>query len=352
MAAQTGVPPAGRVVDLANALSATTEAALEADLVAHQDSTSNEVAVLTLPSLEGEPLERYATRVARAWGLGREGRDNGVLVLVVLDDRAVRIEVGGGLEGALTDATAGSIIRAEMVPRFREGNVDGGVLAGVGAVLGAVEGEYRPPADGRSWLARQVLSWSTWSRIEVVSISAFLAIFFPIVARGKVDGMGVTESLSGDVLDAAGLGFFAGVPAAVALYVWFVTGWAVVWGLLGFPLACVAIELVFEVHPTLGPKRRANRERIRASRAKHAARQRAYREARERGETQVEIDGEMVNVPPAPPPGGYRSASYSTSTRRRRGGGWFDGGWGGGSRSSGGGFGGGWFGGGGASDVW
>ena len=120
---------AGRVVDLGGVLDDATEAALTARLAAHEDSTSNQIVVLTIPSLDGEVLEAYATRVFRVWGLGQADRDNGVLLLVAVADRELRIEVGYGLEGALTDATAGSIIRNEIVPRFRDGDFDGGVLA-------------------------------------------------------------------------------------------------------------------------------------------------------------------------------------------------------------------------------
>ena len=108
------VPPlTGRVVDRADVLSPATEAALTARLAAHEDSTSNQVVVLTVPSLDGEVLEPYATRVFRTWGLGQAAADNGVLLLVAVDDRQLRIEVGYGLEGDLTDALSGQIIRRE-----------------------------------------------------------------------------------------------------------------------------------------------------------------------------------------------------------------------------------------------
>lgn len=146
--AQQAVPPlTGRVVDTADILSASTEQTLTTLLAAHEDSTSNQVAVLTVPSLNGEAIEDFSLRVAETWGLGQAGTDNGVLLLVAVADREMRIEVGYGLEGALTDAAAGRIIRNEIAPEFRSGDYDAGVLAGVQGILGTIEGTYTPP-DG------------------------------------------------------------------------------------------------------------------------------------------------------------------------------------------------------------
>ena len=145
-AAALDVPPlTGRVMDNAHLLPADVAASLSKELEAHERRTGNQVAVLTLPSLEGEPLEEFSHRVATAWKLGRKGTDNGVLILVVPNDRKVRIEVGYGLEGALTDLKSSRIIREEIVPRFRNGDFPGGIAAGVKAVLGTIEGTYTPP---------------------------------------------------------------------------------------------------------------------------------------------------------------------------------------------------------------
>ena len=106
------VPPlTGRVVDLAHVLPAEVAASLTRDLEAHEAKTSNQVAVLILPSLEGEPLEEFSHRIATSWKLGRKETDNGVLLLVSLKDRKVRIEVCYGLEGTLTDLRSAHIIR-------------------------------------------------------------------------------------------------------------------------------------------------------------------------------------------------------------------------------------------------
>ena len=135
----------GRVVDPSHVLPAATVESLTASLAAHEAKTSNQVAVLILPSLEGEPFEPFSHQVATTWKLGQKGTDNGVLLLVALKERKVRIEVGYGLEGTLTDARSAQIIRHEIVPRFRAGDLPGGVTAGVEAILKTIEGTYQAP---------------------------------------------------------------------------------------------------------------------------------------------------------------------------------------------------------------
>ena len=138
------VPPlTGRVVDFAHVLPTEVAASLTRDLEAHETKTSNQVAVLILPSLEGEPLESFSHRVGTTWKLGQKGTDNGVLLLIALRERKVRIEVGYGLEGTLTDLRSAHIIRQEIVPRFRSGDLPGGIAVGAQAILGTVEGTYK-----------------------------------------------------------------------------------------------------------------------------------------------------------------------------------------------------------------
>lgn len=138
------VPPlTGRVIDLAHVLPPNTVESLTARLKAHEDTTSNQVTVLVLPSLEEEPLESFSHRVATTWKLGQKGTDNGVLLLVAIKERKIRIEVGYGLEGTLTDARSAQIISHEIVPRFRAGDLPGGVAAGVAAILKTLEGTYQ-----------------------------------------------------------------------------------------------------------------------------------------------------------------------------------------------------------------
>ena len=137
----------GRVVDNAEILKAETKRNLAARLKAHEQETSEQIAVLTVPSLEGESIESYAEQVFNTWKLGQKGKDNGVLVLVAPSERRMRIEVGYGLEGTLTDVAASRIVRNVMTPRFKEGNFDAGIEQGVAAVIGQLTGGAAPAAD-------------------------------------------------------------------------------------------------------------------------------------------------------------------------------------------------------------
>jgi len=130
----------GRVNDYAQILSSSTRQSLTALLKAHEDQTTNQIAILTIPTLEGEPIEDYAIRVFDEWKLGQKGKDNGILIIVAPEDRRLRIEVGYGLEPVLTDGTAGQIIQNIMTPKFKKGDFDGGVTDGAKAVMAVVEG--------------------------------------------------------------------------------------------------------------------------------------------------------------------------------------------------------------------
>ena len=133
-----------RVHDEAHVLSQGTIDNLEQRLRVFEDSTTNQMAILVIPSLNGEILEQYALRVANdEWKLGQKDKDNGVLLLVVINDRKVRIEAGQGLEGVLTDALSSRIIRNEIAPNFRRGDYDSGVSAAVSAIMLATKGEYK-----------------------------------------------------------------------------------------------------------------------------------------------------------------------------------------------------------------
>ncbi|HYJ17820.1 MAG TPA: TPM domain-containing protein [Burkholderiales bacterium] len=151
--AQTGVPYlSGRIVDQAAILSDPARERISSMLKAHEDASGNQVAVLTVTTLEGESVEDYAVRVFEDWKLGQRDKDNGVLILVVPQDRRMRIEVGYGLEGKLTDAAASRVIRDLMTPRFRESNYDVGIEAGVTGVIQILED--RQPTDPESdWAA-------------------------------------------------------------------------------------------------------------------------------------------------------------------------------------------------------
>lgn len=140
-----------RVNDYAGILSPSTARELEARLAEFERRESTQIVVLTIPTLAGDSLEDFSIRVAEAWRIGQKTIDNGVILLVAAQDRKMRIEVGRGLEGVLTDLQAGRIIRNEIAPRFKAGDMDGGVTAGVAAIMGTVTGEYQSaPRDLRA----------------------------------------------------------------------------------------------------------------------------------------------------------------------------------------------------------
>ncbi len=190
------VPPlTGRVVDLAHVLPDSTVESLTARLTAHEEQSSNQVVVLTIPSLEGESLEEFTHRVATTWKLGRKGTDNGVLLLVAIKERKVRIEAGYGLEGVLTDIRSAQIIRNEIVPRFRTGDMPGGVTEGTNAILKTIEGTYQasesapPPRPDRAVVEQVVVA---------VIVGLFVGLLFTNVHRfiGPVAGAGVSTLLA------------------------------------------------------------------------------------------------------------------------------------------------------------
>ena len=143
-------PPDHRVNDYAGALTAADRDRLEQQLIAREAGSRNQVVVAIFRSLEGESLEDYSIRLAQAWRVGQKGLDNGVIFLVFLDDRKMRIEVGYGLEGNLTDAVSSSILRDVVAPQFREGRIADGIGAGLAAIDRAIAGTYqRPPGPNR-----------------------------------------------------------------------------------------------------------------------------------------------------------------------------------------------------------
>jgi uncharacterized protein len=136
----------GRVNDRANILSSAAESQLEHFLRQLEQSDSTQIVVLTLPSLDGENLEQFSLKVVEKWKIGQANLDNGALLLIVVNDRKIRIEVGYGLEGTLTDLLSGRIIRDVIRPRFQQGDFEQGVSEGVNAMAQAVRGEYSAPS--------------------------------------------------------------------------------------------------------------------------------------------------------------------------------------------------------------
>jgi uncharacterized protein len=148
--AQVPVPPlGGRVTDQTSTLTDEQKSALEQTLRSFEARKGSQVAVLIIPSTAPETIEQYALRVAEQWKPGRKNVDDGALLVVAKDDRTLRIEVGYGLEGALTDAASKRIISEIIVPRFRQGDFYGGIAAGVDRILRVIDGEPLPKPEGR-----------------------------------------------------------------------------------------------------------------------------------------------------------------------------------------------------------
>ncbi|HEV2854179.1 MAG TPA: TPM domain-containing protein [Thermoanaerobaculia bacterium] len=145
--AQGDVPALqGRVNDYANLMSPGQKQRIEAQLAQFEQQTGNQVAVLTTPTLNGEDIEGYGNRVARAWALGQKGKDNGALLIVASQDRKMRIEVGYGLEPVLTDLQTSIIQNEVIIPYFKRGDFGGGIEAGVSAMLSTIQGKAVEPA--------------------------------------------------------------------------------------------------------------------------------------------------------------------------------------------------------------
>ena len=199
--AEVAVPPLrARVTDLTNTLTAEQRQTLEQQLAAFETRHGSQIAVLIVPTTEPEAIEQYGIRVAENWKLGRKDIDDGVLFLVALADRALRIEVGYGLEGAIPDAVAKRVIAEIVVPYFKQGDYYGGIRAGVDRLIRIVEGEPLPPPAARD---------TSWSNLERMIPFAFVAV----VVLG-----GVLRAVLGRLFGAGAAG---GIAAVVT---WIVAG--------------------------------------------------------------------------------------------------------------------------------
>lgn len=187
--AQVPVPPlAGRVTDLTATLTTEQRAGLERTLEAFEARKGSQVAVLIVPSTAPETIEQYALRVAEKWKLGRKNVDDGALLVIARDDRALRIEVGYGLEGALTDAASKRIISEIIAPRFRQEDYFGGIAAGVDRILRVIDGEPLPEPEGK--LPRG--SRGIWPILPVLMVLAFVVGGVLHTTLGRFPGAIVT----------------------------------------------------------------------------------------------------------------------------------------------------------------
>lgn len=137
----------GRVVDQAKLLSTQTANELTTLLAQHEETTGNQVVMVTLSSLGGYEIADYGYQLGRHWGIGQQGKDNGVLFIVAPSERKVRIEVGYGLEGTLTDALSKNIIETVITPRFKQKDMPGGIVEGAHAILAVLDGSYEASSE-------------------------------------------------------------------------------------------------------------------------------------------------------------------------------------------------------------
>ncbi|WP_332699618.1 TPM domain-containing protein [Bosea sp. (in: a-proteobacteria)] len=165
----------GRIVDGAKLLDADAYARIEQKLKAHEAKTTDQVVVATVPSLQGVTIEEFGNGLLRAWALGDKAKNNGALLLVAPNERKVRIEVGYGLEGALTDALSKVIITTAVAPKFKNGDFAGGTEGGVDAILSILTG------DAEEWQRRAQVrgdesSWAEDLAVIFVMIMVFILI--------------------------------------------------------------------------------------------------------------------------------------------------------------------------------
>jgi uncharacterized protein len=223
-----GLPaPVGKVNDFAKVLKTPQRQALEAQLAELERATSAEVAVVTLRSLDGRSVEDYATELFNTWGIGKRGQDNGVLILVAVTDRAMRIEVGYGLEGVLPDGLAGEVIRETFLPRFRDNAYADGIMAGTARIVEIVRRNETLNAEQLAAIdAAAVRAGQSWV------VAAFLSIFV---------GVGALVAGSG-----------AGAQVAVQmLFGTFFMGMALFLATLGAPPEALALLVLFAVVVTV-----------------------------------------------------------------------------------------------------
>lgn len=251
----------GRVVDNAELLSPTVRNSIAAKLKAHEDATGNQIAVLTIPSLDGDSVEPYALKVFETWKLGKKGKDNGVLLLVVPKERKLRIEVGYGLEGALPDVSASRIIRNVIAPQFKAGQFDLGMDEGVAAIIGQLEGkgEDAIPAALSSDASSSASTGIKRPDLSMTERILFGAFIFGIIGLFTV--IGVAAPGVGWFLYLFLIPFWAMFPIIVVGF----TATMVILGvyLIGFPIAKILVSRSdWFKRQSLNPRRGRGRSRF------------------------------------------------------------------------------------------
>jgi uncharacterized protein len=233
--ALVAVPPlTGRVVDQTGTLSAADIDSLTQTLKDLETRKGSQIAVLIVPTTDGEAIEQFSLRVAEAWKIGRKKIDDGALLVIAKNDRRLRIEVGYGLEGALTDATTKRIIDEDITPKFKAGDFGGGVAAGVDRMVRIVNGEKLPEPEPPHWQDSESFDPS--------------ALFNPFLIIPAIFFGGLLRSLLGRLLGSVAAG------ALTALIAWFMVGSLIAALVVGM-IASVFV-LVSDGFASSGPGRR------------------------------------------------------------------------------------------------
>ena len=214
--AQVAVPPlTGHVIDQTGTLSAEQKATLEQTLTAFEARKGSQLAVLMVASTAPEEVEQYALRVAEQWKLGRKKVDDGAILVVAKDDRAMRIEVGYGLEGALNDLTSKRIISETILPRFKSQDFYGGITAGVAQIIRVIDGEPLPAPSARSSQGiGDVQQYAPMLFILALAVGGVLRAILGKVPGSLVTG-GVVAVIAWFVVGAVSMAVVAGVIALV-----------------------------------------------------------------------------------------------------------------------------------------
>lgn len=209
--ADVAVPPlTGRVVDQTGTLTSEQIATLDGTLQSFEQRKGSQIAVLIVPTTEPETIEQFSIRVADAWKIGRKKIDDGAILVIAKDDRRLRIEVGYGLEGALTDVTSKRIIDEIITPKFRQGDFAGGISAGVDRIIGVINGEPLPEPKHQQNGADFLDSLGSVGPVAFFAVLVFGGIFRSIF--GRLLGAVVTGGLVGLVI-----WFLAGTLAIAAI---------------------------------------------------------------------------------------------------------------------------------------
>jgi len=216
--AQVTIPPlTSPVIDLTNTLTAQQVASLDQTLRAFAARKGSQIQVVVVPTTQPETIEQYSIRVAEQWKLGRKGVDDGAILVVAKDDHAVRIEVGYGLEGALTDVLAGRIVDQVILPRFRDGDFVGGINEGVARMIAVIDGEPLPAAPVKS--RRQNTPQGIGSALPVLLMLVIVGGGMLRRAFGAFGGASLIGGVAGVIAwfltSVAGVAFIAAIIAFI-----------------------------------------------------------------------------------------------------------------------------------------